>query len=155
MTDTTNETERSRMRSLATYPHLVTSVVRFCDTDRLGHVNNTVLPQFVEAGRVGLIDELQPGSNAIRYWVVARLEVDYISELHFPATVITGTRTTRVGRTSWTVESGLFVEQTCIATARSVLVHVRDGKSTPPDAEFSAALHQDLAAAVDTAGTGV
>lgn len=142
-------------RSLAAYPHHVTSTVRFCDTDRLGHVNNTVLPQFVEAGRVGLIETLQPGSDAIQYWVVARLEIDYIRELHFPATVVTGTRTVRVGRTSWTVDSGLFVGDTCIATARSTLVHVRDGQSTLPDTEFSAALRQDLAAAVDTAGAAV
>lgn len=151
MTDAQPGMKRPPLPGLSTFPHHVTNMVRFSDTDRLGHVNNTVLPQFIEVGRVSLIETLQPGSDAIQHWVVARVEIDYIRELHFPATVVTGTRTVRVGRTSWTVDSGLFVGDTCIATARSTLVHVRDGQSTLPDTEFSAALRRDLAAAVDTA----
>ena len=146
--------DRAQLRMLDTYPHRVTSTVRFSDTDRLGHVNNTVLPQFVEVGRVSLIETLQPGSDAIQYWVVARLEVDYLRELHFPASVITGTRTVAVGNTSWTVVTGLFVGDTCIATARTILVYAKDGRSMPPPADFSAVLHEDLVAAVDTSGTG-
>ncbi len=146
--------DRARLRDLATYPHRVTSTVRFSDTDKLGHVNNTVLPQFIEVGRVTLIETLEPGSDAVQYWVVARLEVDYLHELHFPSTVVTGTRTVAVGNTSWTVVTGLFVGETCVATARTVLVHAKDGKSMPPPAEFRAALHQDHAAAVDTTGGG-
>jgi len=118
-------------------------------------VNNTILPQFIEVGRVRLIETLQPGSDAIQYWVVARLEVNYLRELHFPAIVATGTRTVQVGRTSWTVDSGPFGGDTCTATARSTRVHARNGKSCLPDADFSAALREDLAAAVDTAGAAV
>ncbi len=146
--------DRDSLRRLSTYPHHVTSTVRFCDTDKLGHVNNTVLPQFIEMGRVTLIETLEPGSDAVQFWVAARLEVDYLRELHFPATVVTGTRTVAVGNTSWTVLSGLFVGDTCIATARTVLVYAKDGRSMTPPAGFRAALQHDLAAAVDTSGAG-
>ena len=69
-----------------------TDVLRFGDTDMLGHVNNAVFATLCESGRVDfyrkrLDDALPLGA----FWVIVRLVIDFRAELHYPGEVRTGT----------------------------------------------------------------
>jgi acyl-CoA thioester hydrolase len=109
----------------STYHHWVTERVRFCDTDAMGHVNNVSLVAHIESGRVAYaFDLLARIETADRSIILRRLEVDYLQELRYPAELRVGSRLVAVGRTSFTIETGVFRGEACIATARSVLVVV-------------------------------
>ncbi|WP_416899192.1 MAG: acyl-CoA thioesterase [Minwuia sp.] len=128
----------------ASYWRWVKAMTRFCDTDANGHVNNTVYGQFIEAGRVRLITQMMPEANIANPWVVARVEIDFLGELTFPSELDVGTRVVRVGNTSYTVISGVFEGERCVAKGRTVLVHAVGGKSVPPPAAEKALIEAEL-----------
>ena len=76
-----------------------TQKLRFCDTDRLGHVNNAVYSVMCEAGRSELMQAaglLEPGSG--HGVVIARLELDFLREMNWPGEIRIETRSTGSGR---------------------------------------------------------
>jgi len=101
--------------------------LRYCDTDRQGHVNNAVFATFCETGRVTFLYDKKlnlagPGAN----FVVVRLELDFRAELFYPGQVDIGTRVLSLGRTSFRVGQGVFKDDSCVATAESVMVLMDD-----------------------------
>jgi acyl-CoA thioester hydrolase len=115
-----------------------TDVLRFCDTDALGHVNNSVFSVLCESGRVRLFrTRLDPTLPFAGFWVIARLAIEFRAELHYPGEVRTGTWPTRLGRSSLTLEQVLVSSNGLTATAESVcvLMDAATRRSTPlPDA---------------------
>ncbi len=136
-----------------TYFRWMQAMTRFCDTDANGHINNTVFAEFIEAGRVKLITQMVEGGSIANPWVVARVEIDYLGMLGFPSALDIGTRVVKVGNTSYTVISGVFEGDRCVASGRTVLVHAVDGNSCPPPGPEKALLEAELthAAGVDRA----
>lgn len=123
---------------LADYPFHSRDKVRYADTDRQGHVNNAVFATFLETGRVEILyDPEEPLADDGASFVIARLALDFRAEVHWPGEVRAGTRIGRVGRSSITVEQGLFQGDTCVATAETVIVQVDDAtrRSRPLRAE--------------------
>jgi acyl-CoA thioester hydrolase len=119
------------------YDHWIAEHVRFSDTDAVGHVNNVAFTAYVESGRVAYAFDLADriGDVGLTSMVLRRLEVDYLSEAHYPADLRVGSRLLRVGRTSLVVGTAVFVGERCLCTARSVLVVVGpDGAAPVPDA---------------------
>ena len=105
------------------YPFHVTETLRFADTDRHGHITNSVFAICCQTGRIAILEDpdrplAPPGTQ----FVVAKLDIDFRRELHWPGTVDIGTRIVRVGRSSLTFEQGLFQHDQCVATANSVVV---------------------------------
>ena len=69
-------------------PFVTVQGLRFCDTDRLGHVNNAIYAVMYEAGRAEMLEQaglLSPAAG--RAVVIARLEIDFLRELNWPAQV--------------------------------------------------------------------
>lgn len=98
-------------------------VLRYRDTDRQGHVNNAVFATFLESGRVAIFyDPAHPLAPTGASFVIARLVLDFRAELLWPGHVEIGTSVTRVGTSSMTLAQGLFTEDSCVATAETVLV---------------------------------
>lgn len=98
--------------------------LRYGDTDRQGHVNNAVFATFMETGRVELIynpDDplLEDGFS----FVLAKLDINYIAEVLWPGTVEIGTRVTRVGRSSVSMQQAVFQNGKLCASAETVVVH--------------------------------
>jgi acyl-CoA thioester hydrolase len=119
------------------FDHWVAERVRFSDTDAVGHVNNVAFSAYVESGRVAYAFDLaaRVGDVGLTSMVLRRLEVDFLSEAHYPAELRVGSRLVHVGRTSLVVGTGVFVDERCVCTARSVLVVVGPLGPTPvPDA---------------------
>ena len=109
--------------------------LRAGDLDVVGHVNNNAIGVFLENGRVqmfmaageNLYNAAAPSSGPETArpettWVVRRLEIDFVREIHFPGTAWTGTHVTAFGNTSCTVRQGIFVDGTCRATATAIAV---------------------------------
>ena len=122
--------------------------VRFADTDAIGHVNNVSFAAYLETGRTtfaracGLPIGLQPVG---RHIVLARVEIDYRHEVHWPATLDLGSAVVRLGRSSITLIQGVFIGDLCVATGREVLVMVdtATGRSAPLPEALRARLLQD------------
>lgn len=107
----------------ASYGFWIREHVRFADLDFMGHVNNLAHAVYAESGRyaflihLGLVDH---GSN--RQTVLGHLEIDYKRELLYPNELRVGSCVTGIGRTSFTVQSGVFDSEggATVVTAVSV-----------------------------------
>ena len=117
----------------ATYRFWVDEHVRFSDTDMVGHVNNLAHCAYVETARVAYgLDLLTRAQAPITAMGFVRLEVDFRAQLHYPAQVRVGARATSAGRSSFTIITGTFADERCVATARNVMVHLgADGRPAP------------------------
>jgi acyl-CoA thioester hydrolase len=120
--------------------------LRFSDTDMIGHVNNVAFAALIESGRVAFTRSgaipLMPQDMLL---VMARIEIDYRAELHFPAEVEIGSRVLRVGNSSFDIGNAVFHGESCAATSRTVLVAI-DRQSRK-----SRALPDDMRAALEAA----
>jgi len=119
---------------LADYPHRVGELVRFGDLDPQGHVNQAVFLTYFESGRVAMFrdPDLGIGVPGLTF-VMVRMEVDYIRELHWPGQLEIGTGVAEFGRSSFKVAQAIFRDGSCVATGRATLVcmDVKTRKSTP------------------------
>ncbi len=117
--------------------------IRFSDTDMLGHVNNVAYAAITESGRVGYLRKIVPGLLV----VMARIEIDYRAELHYPADIDVGCAVLRVGRASITMGNGVFHGDLCGATAVTTLVLIdkETRRATPIPDEARAKLEVSLA----------
>jgi acyl-CoA thioester hydrolase len=108
---------------LADYPHRVAEIVRFGDLDPQGHVNQAVYLTYFESGRVAMFrdPDLGVGVPGITY-VMVRMEVDYMKELHWPGGIDVGTGITEFGRSSFKVAQAIFRDSACTAMGRATLV---------------------------------
>ncbi len=109
----------------ASYRYWVDEHIRFADLDLLGHVNNKAFTVYAESGRAAFLIETGLWvPHAPRQNVLARLEIDYRRELHYPGTVRVGVRVLGIGRSSFTLGLGLFDGDACAAVAVTVLVRI-------------------------------
>ena len=70
--------------------------------------------------------------NAIDRFILARLEVNYLVEMHFPGRVRIGTNVTDLGATSVSLSHGLFNKKICSGTGKSIVVNI-NSKSRRPE----------------------
>ena len=113
--------------ALADYPLQTFEKLRYADTDRQGHVNNAVFSMMLETGRVELLYAPEaPLHGEGCAFVIASLHLDFHGEVTWPGRVEIGTRVAEVGRSSLTLEQGLFQDERCVATARTVIVQVSE-----------------------------
>ncbi len=99
--------------------------VRYGDTDRQGHVNNSRFSTFLETGRVEVLYHPDfPVLDAGSTFVIASLKVDYLREILWPGEVHIGTGVLRVGRSSIQLLQYLYQNGKCVAHAETVIVQV-------------------------------
>ena len=107
----------------ARFPFWTEEKLRLADTDMNGHINNGAIGAFCEAGRAEIMHAVAgPPEDRAVGMAVARVEIDYLSEIHYPGRVRIGTCVARIGRSSITVEQALFQGDMCFATSRGVMV---------------------------------
>ncbi|WP_317897922.1 acyl-CoA thioesterase [Aurantibacillus circumpalustris] len=66
------------------YKHIIPIQIRFCDIDKLNHVNNSVYHNYIELGRVTyfkdvLKDEVNWSENG---FILGRTEIDHVKQVH-------------------------------------------------------------------------
>ena len=84
---------------LAHFPRRGSDTIRFADCDPQGHVNHAKFATYMETSRAAIIRDpayplLVEGATS----VMARLEINYLHELHYPGTVEIGSAVTDIGR---------------------------------------------------------
>lgn len=143
-------------RARASYRIWTSHSIRYNDQDPLGHVNNAVYSTFFEAGRTAFIkpmlEEIADETTTLDF-VLARITIDFISELAYPGSVDIGTRVLRLGTKSMTFSNGVFKSGTdaCVATCEAILVFfdLEQRASVIPPARLrvmlEASLHEDRA----------
>ncbi|USD28299.1 acyl-CoA thioesterase [Pseudoalteromonas sp. SCSIO 43201] len=96
---------------------------RFCDTDVLGHINNTVLPVWFEAARTPIFKIFTPDLNP-KAWklIVAKVEVTFKGELFYGQEVEIKTVIERVGNSSFVILQQAWQHQECCAEGRTTMV---------------------------------
>lgn len=110
---------------LDAYPSQSSADIRYADLDRQGHVNNAVFATFSEVGRVAfLYDPRRPLALPGASFVIARLEIDFQAELHWPGRVDIGTGVSEIGQRSFHLVQGLFNAGRPVATARCIMVMI-------------------------------
>ncbi|MFV8308712.1 acyl-CoA thioesterase [Mycobacteroides chelonae] len=120
--------------TLAEFPLHSHDKLRYADTDRQGHVNNSVFSTLLETGRVEFLhDSTRQILEPNRAFVIARLEIDFLGEMLWPGQVTIGTAVDSVGRSSLKLRQAIFQENRCVARAVSVIVLMDESSrlSTP------------------------
>ena len=115
---------------MADDPYVHRDRVRFRDCDAMGHVNNAVYSTYLEEARIGVLGDLVD-------FILARVEIDFRSELRMGEEVEVRTRCPRVGTKSFDLEHVIAADGRVVAEAKSVLVSYdyELGESVPvPDA---------------------
>lgn len=107
-----------------TYTHWSPVTIRFSDQDVLAHVNNVALAQYFEVARTAFVYDVcrLAGADKSVEFVLARLIIDFLKELHYPGKVEVGARLIRVGNKSMTSGYGIFQGNECFATSEAVNV---------------------------------
>lgn len=126
------------LTSRDTYRHWSPVTIRFGDQDSLGHINNVALAQYFEVGRTAYVYDVirHAGMDGAIEFILARVVIDFVRELHYPGRVDVGARLIRVGTKSLTSGYGIFAGEKCIATSEAVNVFydMASRRSTvPPD----------------------
>lgn len=119
---------------------------RVCETDGVGHINNTVLPVWFEAGRAELFRLFNP-SDSFENWpmVVRTYAVTFDREMVYGPDVRVECEVARLGTSS--VQLSERVVQNGEITARGNAVYVlvgRDRRPMPIPAEIRAELRRHL-----------
>jgi acyl-CoA thioester hydrolase len=97
------------------YPFVHRERVRFRDCDAMGHVNNAVFSTYLEEARIGVLGGLTP-------FILARVEIDFRSQLRAGEQIEIGTRCSRIGTKSFDLDHQIHADGRVVADARSVLV---------------------------------
>src|SRR5918912_3519832 len=97
------------------FPFVHRERVRFRDCDAIGHVNNAVFSTYLEEARIGVLGGLAP-------FILARVEIDFRSQLRAGEEIEIGSRCSRVGQKSFDLEHQILADGRVVADAKSVLV---------------------------------
>jgi len=99
--------------------------IRWGDQDAMGHINNVQFARYIEASRIPFLRTLLVGDHGeSAHFILARLEVDYLREMHFPGDVLIGTNVAQIGNTSVTLSHGLFKDDLHTGQGKSTVVHI-------------------------------
>lgn len=139
------------LSGLDAFPFRSRDKLRYGDTDRQGHVNNAVFATFLETGRVELMVREALADEGASF-VIARLELDFLSEVNWPGEVETGTAVSEVGRSSFKLFQRVFQAGVAVAEAVTVIVQMNEDtrKSHPLTDKARRRLEEFIRPAPDT-----
>ncbi len=107
---------------------------RVSETDAVGHINNTTLPVWFEAGREEIFHRFTPDDN-FNNWkcVIINSNIEFISQIYYGKDVEIKTWVKRIGNTSFTLYEELYQENTLCAKSTAVYVNYNlDKQATEP-----------------------
>ena len=79
---------------------------RWRDLDAFGHVNNAAFLTYIEDARIQLLKHWHV--NKQQSVIVAAIQIDYIQQLKHPETIIIDSKITRLGTTSFDLQSTIL-----------------------------------------------
>ncbi|MGA0097374.1 MAG: acyl-CoA thioesterase [Bacilli bacterium] len=118
---------RLKQMQLDQFPFVTFDKIRYRDTDRQGHVNNAVFGTYFETGRVELLYNANNGFLSTDCsFVVAKVTLELIQEIHWPGKVDIGTGILRIGNSSLVVGANLYQDGKLVATSETIVVQVNN-----------------------------
>lgn len=106
-----------------TYEELIQ--VRFNDTDSFSHVNNAIYNEYFEAPRLSLLMyQENPLRDLNAYYVLRKIEIEYIKVLTYPNTIKSQLSIKHIGTTSITFNQAIYVGDILVSTATSTVVQL-------------------------------
>ncbi|MBM9616785.1 acyl-CoA thioesterase [Desulfobulbus rhabdoformis] len=121
----------------------ITVVPKFGDVDGLGHVNNTILPRWFEQARNPVYKLFNP-EFTFKNWnlILARFEVDFLSQIYLEHEVLIKTWISRIGSSSFEVYQEAHQKGRHCCKGKTTLVHFdfQNQRSVPISAELRAIL---------------
>ncbi len=127
--------------SPSAYPFTADIPTRWADLDLLGHINNASMAGLFEEGR-GRFNRslaLERSSREVR-WLIAAVSINYLAEAHHPHDVTIASGIGHIGTRSWTILSGAFQNDTCVATCDTTIVYTDATGAVPFPCDFNAKL---------------
>jgi acyl-CoA thioester hydrolase len=121
------------------YPYSTSVETRFQDLDPLGHINNVAMAALFENGRVRFNRELLVERKRRvqgERWLIARVEVNYLAEGHFPDPITVASGIGRIGTASWDIVSAAYQNGKCIGLCDTTIVKTNADGSAPIGDEF-------------------
>lgn len=97
---------------------------KFGDFDGLGHVNNTVIPGWFEEARNEIYGYFNPDFS-FKKWnlILARFEVDFVSQIFYNGHVEISTCVSHIGNSSFEVYQEAWQNGKLCSKGKTVLVH--------------------------------
>ncbi len=91
------------------YKHHIALQIRFCDIDKLNHLNNSVYHNFFELGRVTYFNQLF--KNTINWnergFYLARTEINHLLSIYLNDEIFCFTKVIKLGNKSITVKNSI------------------------------------------------
>ena len=101
-----------------------TIIPRFSETDALGHINNTVVPTWLEQARSPVFRWFVPDLDPQKWClIIAKIEVEFRREIVYGQEVRVETYVEEIGNSSFRVGQKIFQADQLCAQGSSVLVH--------------------------------
>ena len=96
---------------------------RFNDTDALGHINNASMVTWMEESRRPIFKIFNP-TLSVSKWnlIIARAEMDYISQCFFGKKVVIETGFEKIGNSSMVILHDMRQDGEIFASGKSVMV---------------------------------
>ena len=112
---------------------IVTTITpRVSETDGAGHINNTVIPVWLEAGRREIFALFTPDLG-FEHWGVAlvNMNVDYVEQTYWQRPVEVRTWLDRIGNTSFRLYEEIWQGETLCVKGTATYVHFDYGEQRP------------------------
>ena len=114
---------------------------RWKDIDLFGHVNNAVFLTYIEDARIMYFKRWNITEKK-RSLIVASIKIDYLRQIVHPSDLIVGQKISRIGNSSFDIQSAIFLNNDPKPAAHSVVSCVcfdyEESKSVPVYDEIKA-----------------
>lgn len=93
------------------FPHWTIISTRFRDLDPLNHVNNAIFSTYYEEARIEFIQQVPQLAGQLKSgfsFVLANIEIEFISPVEYPADIIVGSGIKSLGNSSITSFQAIF-----------------------------------------------
>ena len=134
------------VQSLADFPHYYELKTRWKDMDLFGHVNNAVFLTYIEDARIMYFKRWNVTEKK-RSLIVASIKIDYLRQIEHPSDLIVGQKISRIGNSSFDIQSAIFLNNNPKPAANSVVSCVcfdyEQSKSVPVYDEIKADFQLD------------
>ncbi|MGY0692413.1 acyl-CoA thioesterase [Virgibacillus sp. FSP13] len=97
---------------------------RVSETDGVGHINNTVVPIWLEAGRNKIFELFTPDHN-FENWrmIIINMNIDYVSQIYFGKNAEVCTWVKKIGNTSLQLYEEIWQNETLCARGTTTYVN--------------------------------
>lgn len=97
---------------------------RFSETDALGHINNTIVPVWLEQARTPVFRWFTPDLDPKKWrLIIAKIEVNFLREILYGHEVEVSTYIETIGNSSFRIGQEVRQRDTLCAKGTSVMVH--------------------------------